>query len=322
MAWAEKIVGWLTITAVLVAWPALCGPTHAQSTHMRTVAMITWRGETDAEKGFMEGLDRGGQTLVIQPHHAAQSVDTLNRIIDDLQNRPVDLIYVFGTTATQIVLSRISATPVVFNVVSLPVATGIIDSWQQSGSNAVGVSNQVPVRQQLKAFFNTCAFSRLGIVFNPLEQNSLVQKAQVERLSKTFGFSLYPVPIAREVDIANKLSGLAGRVDAVYIPADSLIKSLGCKIVSHLNAQKIPSMSAVESMVPDDGVLLGLVPSYFELGLAAARKANRVLAGEAPGSIPSSTLDHFQFWVNMRTAEAIGIQIPLSTLIMADRIVR
>lgn len=72
-------------------------------------------------------------------------------------------------------------------------------------------------------------------------------------------------------------------------------------------------MSAVESMVPNDGILLGL---------AAARKANRVLAGEPPGNIPSTTLDHFQFWVNMRTAEIIGIQIRLSSLIVVDRIVR
>ncbi len=322
MTWVEKIKWGMLIALALPTLPIPGGTACAQSERVRTVAMITWRGETDAERGFMEGLDRGVHKIVIQPHHAAQSVDRLHGIIRALQERPVDLIYVFGTTATQRLLSRINTTPVVFNVVSLPVATSIVASWPRSGCNAVGVSNQVPVGQQLKAFLNTCEFDRLGIVYNPLEQNSLVQKKQVETLSRDFGFSLHPFPISGKADIENTLTGISGRVDAVYIPADSLIKSLGREIVSQLNAQHIPSMSAVESMVPDDGVLLGLVPSYRELGLAAAQKANRILAGESPGDIPSATLDHFQFWVNMRTAEAIGIQIPLSTLIMADRIVR
>lgn len=320
MAWVEKIAAWLFIGAIVLTGWGTASTASAQST--RTLAMITWRGQTEAERGFLDGLDRKTHTVSINTYHAAQSVENLYQIIRRIQKTPVDLIYVFGTTATQIVLSQVKITPVVFNVVSLPVTTGIIASWEKSGCNAVGVSNQVPVRQQLKAFINTCAFKRLGIIFNPLEQNSLALKGQVEHLGDMFGFSVHGFPIARQGDIRRKLTGLQGRVDAVYIPADSLIKSLGREIVSYLNAQKIPSMSAVESMVPDDGILLGLVPSYYELGLAAARKANRVLAGETPGSIPSATLDHFQFWVNMRTAETIGIQLPLSTLIMADRIVR
>lgn len=322
MTWSEKIVGWLLIGALVLAGAATAAPASTHSIKTWTLAMITWRGETDAERGFLDGLDRNAHAITIQTYHADQSTSNLRRIIKRIQSQPVDLIYVFGTTATQIVLSRVKTIPVVFNVVSLPKATGIIAAWDQSGNNAVGVSNQVPVRQQLKAFLNTCQFKRLGIIFNPGEQNSLVQKQQVEDLCQVFGLSLHAFPIAARADIQKKLSGLIGTVEAVYIPADSLIKSLGREIVSVLNAQKIPSMSAVESMVPDDGILLGLVPSYYELGLAAAQKANRVLAGETPGNIPSATLDHFQFWVNMRTAEQIGIQIPLSTLIMADRIVR
>ena len=320
MAWGEKIAVWLLVGAIVLAGWGYGATASAQST--RTLAMITWRGQTEAERGFLDGLDRKTHTVSIETYHAAQSIENLYQIIRRIQKNPVDLIYVFGTTATQIVLSQVKTIPVVFNVVSLPVATGIIASWEKSGRNAVGVSNQVPVRQQLKAFINTCAFKRLGIIFNPLEQNSLALKAQVEELCQVFGFSVHGFPIVRKTDIHRKLNDLRGRVDAVYIPADSLIKSLGREIGRQLNAQNIPSMSAVESMVPDDGILLGLVPSYYELGLAAAQKANRVLAGEPPGSIASATLDHFQFWVNMRTAETIGIQIPLSTLIMADRIVR
>jgi putative ABC transport system substrate-binding protein len=287
-----------------------------------TVAIITWRGETDAERGFVKGLTRYGEHIRFIRYYAAQDLKRLELIIEQIKIRQVQLIYVFGTTATQFLISRVKTIPVVFNVVSLPVATGIIKSWEKSGNNAVGVSNKVPIYNQLKAFKVTVDFKRLGIIFNPAEVNSIAQKDQVEELSKALNFSLYAYPVTGNTDIKKALMGLGRTVDAVYIPADSLVKSLGGKIIRIVNENKIPTMTAIESMVPDDRVLLGLVASYYDLGIVAAEKARRILAGESPGAIASTTLDHFQFWVNMKTAEKIGVQIPLSTLIMADKIVR
>lgn len=288
------------------------------------VAIITWRGETDAEKGFVKGLTQYRENVRFIRYYANQDLKRLEEIIDHIRNRPepVGLIYVFGTTATRRLISRVNDIPVVFNVVSLPVGTGIIHSWETSGNNSVGMSNLVPIEKQLKAFKVTVDFKRLGIIFNPAEQNSVAQKEQVEELAQELNYSLRAYPIVEKDDIKKTLTGLAQEVDAVYIPADSMIKSLGEDIVRVINNHKIPSMTAIESMVPEDGVLLGLVASYYDLGVAAAQKAGRILAGEAPDKIPSATLDHFQFWVNMKTARAIGVQIPLSTLIMADKIVR
>lgn len=311
---------WVFVAALNVS--PLEAETRSAARVVPKIAMITWRGETDAERGFEEGINRSRGPVNIVRYPADQDMSKLERIIAAINQDPVSLIYVFGTTATKFVLSRIETTPVVFNVVSLPVATGIIESWPRSGNNCVGMSNKVPVHHQLKAFQLTCAFKRLGIIFNPGEQNSLAQVQQLESLSHALGYRLHAYPITKKAEIAQALADVKKTVDAVYIPADSLIKSLGREIVGVLNENKIPSMTAVESMVSDDGVLLGLVPSYYDLGIAAAKKADRILAGQAPGAIASATLDHFQFWVNMRTAEKIGIQIPLSTLIMADRIVR
>ncbi|MDD5204660.1 MAG: ABC transporter substrate-binding protein [Desulfobacterales bacterium] len=286
-----------------------------------SVAMITWRGETDAEKGFVEGLDRNNHEISIVKYHANQSRPLLHAIIERIRERRVDLIYVFGTTATQIVLSRVKDTPVVFNIVSLPVATGIIADWENSGNNSTGASNQVPIRQQLKAFKKTVPFDTLGVIFNPLEQNSVLQKNLAKALGQEMRFRLTEFPIRSRADVKT-LSGLMDSVQAVYFPADSLIKSLGKEIMTTINGLRIPSMAAVQSMVPEEGVLLGLVPNYYDLGLLAAGKANQILGGKPPTRVPSSTLNHFQFWVNMKTAMSIGVQIPISTLVMADKIVR
>ena len=75
-------------------------------------------------------------------------------------------------------------------------------------------------------------------------------------------------------------------------------------------------------MVKKDSALIGLVPDYYQLGRLAASKAQRILRGEQPSAIPSSTLDHFNIIVNMNTARQIGINIPTSILVMADTTIR
>jgi len=295
---------------------------QAAAENRLTVAMITWRGETEAEQGFMDGLAKSPWQVSYLKFHANQDRARLYRMITQIRNASVDLIYVFGTTATQMVLSRIKDTPAVFNIVTRPVAAGIIAGWERSGNNATGASNQVPVHHQLKTLKKVINYTKLGVIYNPLEQNSIIQKNIVKSLESTLGFELKEYHVSRQSDVPKVIPHLQGAVDAVYLPADSMVKSLGKIIMAEINAFKIPSLSAVESMVINDGVLLGLVPNYYQLGRLAATKAIQIFMGKKPTEIPSSTLDYFHISVNLITAQKIGVQIPMSILVMASRIVR
>ena len=309
-------VVWPVLAAVLILWPALlwAGP--------YSVAMITWRGETAAEKGFIDELDAGPHEITLTKYHADQDPQRLQAIISAIQKTQTDIIYVFGTTATKTVLARVKQTPVIFNIVSRPVGSGIISSWESSGNNATGASNKVAVINQLRTLKQVVDFRRLGIIFNPKEQNSLIQRNTVKRLENTLNFTLVQYKISNKADIPNRLRLLPEEVDAVFLPADSMIKFLGTGIMEIVNRHGIPSLSTVGSMVPEDGVLLGFVPKYYELGRLAARKAILILGGTHPSDIPSSVIDYYNISVNMNTARKIGVQIPLSLLVMANQIVR
>ncbi len=296
-----------------------CGMAQAQA---HRVAMITWRGETPAEKGFMDELNACPLTVAITVYHAGQDIEKLQDIITVIEKQPVDLIYVFGTTASKTVLSRIKTTPVVFNIVSRPVDSGIIAGWESSKNNATGASNKVSAVNSLKTLKKVINFKRLGIIYNPKEQNSVIQSQTVKGLQAQLGFLLKEFRISCQADIPHVLPGLEGQVDAVFMPSDSMIKSIGKNIMEQVNAYGIPSISSVGSMVPEDGVLLGFVPKYYELGRIAAQKAVRILNGAHPSDIPSSMLDHTHICVNMKTARQIHVQIPMSILVMAGQIVR
>jgi len=286
------------------------------------IAMITWRGETIAEKGFIDELNNSAHDIALTKYNAGQDDFRLQKIITQIQNNPVDIIYVFGTTATKAVLLRIKDTPVVFNIVSRPVGSGIIASWESSKNNATGASNKVSAINQLKTLKKVINYKKLGIIYNPKEQNSIIHGNNVKRLENLLHFSLKEYRISREQDILKILPQIKDKVDAVFLPADSMIKFLGKKIMEVVNGYKIPSLSSVGSMVPEDGVLLGFVPKYYELGRIAARKAILILNGRKPSDIPSSVLDHYHISVNMKTARKINIQIPMSVLVMANQIVR
>ncbi|MFV0439230.1 MAG: ABC transporter substrate-binding protein [Desulfopila sp.] len=287
-----------------------------------TVAMLTWRGDTQAESGFVEGLNESGYTIRFVKYPVNLDFVRLQAAISSLQREPVDLIYVFGTTASKHVLAEVKNTPVVFNIVTRPIEAGIIGGWESSGNNATGVSSMVPIRHQLETLRKILHFSRLGIVYNPLEQNSIIQRDITAELAAEMHFSLREFKLSAQADITQLLRNVGARVDAVFLPSDSMVKTLGREIMTILNAQHIPTLSAIEDIVEKDAALIGLVPDYYQLGRLAARKAQRILEGERPSAIPSSTLDHFHIIVNMKTAKQIGINIPTSILVMADQTIR
>ncbi len=92
--------------------------------------------------------------------------------------------------------------------------------------------------------------------------------------------------------------------------------------MEHINSYQIPSLSSVGSKVLEDGVLMGFVPKYYELGKIAAKKTVLILHGQNPCDIPSSVIDHYDISVNMKTAKKIDIQIPMSILVIANQIIR
>jgi putative ABC transport system substrate-binding protein len=311
---------------LIVVWPCFCGAcsllTAAAAGQPRTVAIITWRGDTPAELGFMEGLNSYGYDLRFIRYPANQEIKRLDAAIASLKKDRVDLIYIFGTTATKRVLQEIKETPVVFNIVTRPVESGIIASWDSSGNNATGVSSMVPIIHQLETLRKVIRFSTLGIIYNPLEQNSVIQRDIAKQLETLLDFTLYEFKITAGTDIPQILGRINTGVDAVYLPSDSMVKILGNDIMTVVNSLKIPSLSAMEDMVVKDSALMGLVPDYYQLGRLAAAKANLIIQGKHPSQIPTSTLDHFNIILNMNTAKQIGINIPTSILIMADRIIR
>ena len=119
------------------------------------IAMIVWRGETRAEKGFKDGLKELGFTVKYRIFDASQDTKKLGEILSKLKPKfnEFDYIYTFGTTVsrrTRVILK--DQVPQIFNVVTDPVGAGIVQSVKSSGGNISGMSGAIPISIFLALF--------------------------------------------------------------------------------------------------------------------------------------------------------------------------
>jgi len=281
------------------------------------IAMVLWRGETDGEKGFREGLKELGYTVQYTVMNANQDRAELGRLLrEDLKPKleTFDYVYVFGTTATLATKTIVQdKVPVIFNIVADPVGAGIVKSVEVSGGNIAGVTNEIPLALQLSTALKIVPVKRLGVFFNPREKNSMLIRDKIAEVAAPLKIEVVDLrsPPAQDM-LQENLQKLRDRsivVDAVYLPADSFIVSNAKLIGTELRAAKVKSIAAIETYV-DNGALMGVVPDYQELGKLAAGIVHRHQGGQRLQEMAVFADREPELKINGVTSRALGVTIP------------
>ncbi|MCP3873595.1 MAG: hypothetical protein GY699_10635 [Desulfobacteraceae bacterium] len=288
------------------------------------IAMILWRGETKAEHGFKDGLRDLGYPVQYRIEDAGQDRKEVARVLKQLTPKfeTFHYIYTFGTTVsrtTRIILNN--SVPQIFNVVTDPVAAGIVNSIESSGGNISGVSDSIPVAEQIKRVLGLINFKKIGIIFNPREKNSMIIRNEVYNTARVFNFEVIDLrsPPANKM-LQNNLQKLIDKsiqVDAVYLPADSFIVSNAELIASYLRRAKIISIGATKEYI-EHGVLMGFVVNYYQLGKAAAKIVDRHQKGEMLQTIPIEEGKNPYLVINKTTCDLLNI--PISDAVLKEAI--
>lgn len=274
------------------------------------VAVLTWRGPTDSEKGFKDELARLGYHPAFIEADCGQDPERLAANLRRLAREAPDLVYTFGTTVTLAAMQVIKDRPIVFSLVSNPDKTGIMQSLEGSGRNVAGATHAVSESSLLNLLLEILPAKIVGVIFNPAEKNSLVAVARLRGLAGKAGVRLVEQQLLPGGDPRAAAESLIRQgIDAAILPTDSLIVSHGREIVGLLNAGRIPTVAALEPYVAEHGALIGLVGRYEDAGREAARVADRILRGEDPAGIPLAYVRPVHI-VNLRTAKALGLSIP------------
>jgi len=311
-----KRMAWRSIVLVLLTLLTPGDALFAKNKSLK-IAMLLWRGETKAEQGLKDGLKDLGYSVEYTIMNARQDRKELRRILNNEiapKINDLDYIYTFGTTVSNMTKIFIhDRVPQLFNIVFAPVEAGIVRSMEKPGGNISGATNVVPTSVRIEAALKIIQFRRLGLLFNPREENTMIQRQEVYDVSKKFHFEVVDLRSPPVLDMLQQnLKQLIDKtvvVDAVYLPNDSFLISKAKLIGAQLRVARVKSIGSIRDFI-DNGVLIGHVVDYYRLGRAVATIVDRHQKGESLGEIPVYRVLDPTLMINRTTSEILNFSIP------------
>lgn len=300
------------------------------------ILMITFRGQTDAERGFRSYLANAGIKADIMERDCGSDVAAVAAILDEAVSFKPDLIYTWGTPVTLAVTGTfdapkthaLAAVPVVFVLVSAPVRSKIVQSLADQGRNVTGAIHVVPTDVQMRAMQSYKPFKKIGVLYTSTEQNSKVIVSEVFDFAKKAGIEVIERTFARDSagkPLADGVESLIAEIkregaEWLYLLPDTFLGSLYKRVSPAALENKLATFGAAELAVRSGGALVGLVSRYLSVGQLAGAKAFDILVGGKQASaIPIETLKRFSLIVNMGTAKALGgVYPPIDMLNYAE----
>jgi putative tryptophan/tyrosine transport system substrate-binding protein len=268
-----------------------------------------------------------GTTLRMMPFRSAAEIesgfDTVERDrIDGLVVLP-DTLVTHNTPPPLAAKQATSVIPIVFATAGDPVGTGIVASLARPGGNVTGLSSQSPdaagkrlelLRQLVPGLRRLAVLSDIG---NPFTER---EKGEVQRAARTLGLELATADIRRAEDIDSAFQGLQLHAQALYVPAVPLFFANRARITNLAPAVRLPTMHLVREYV-EAGGLMCYGPNWPDMWRQAADLVDKILRGAKPADIPVQQPTKFDLVVNLRTAKALGLNIPDKLLALADEVI-
>lgn len=270
-----------------------------------------------AEFGYIEG-----KNITYIQDRSLHGRGKLDDAIDDLIARKIDLLFTLTTPATKRAIQGVDSkeVPIVFAPVIYPVKSGIVDSLPHPHKNFTGVKIGGSSAKALEWLLTAAPSVKTVLV--PVADNDEAATYSLEDLQQAatkLGIALV-VPNVRTVnDLATKLAAPPPEVDALWLLNSNFLVPNIKLFVDAAIRHRLPLASATSQY--QAGVMISYAQRLERTGQQAGRLAHKILQGVSPEDLPVETADFF-LGLNLRTANAAGVQIPDAMLRQAQDIVR
>jgi putative ABC transport system substrate-binding protein len=324
----RRFLAGLAGTAALAA---LGSAALAQPQASRRIYAVTWRGRTLVEQGFTDFLGKSGLPVNFTWRDAGQSAERIAGFAREIRETKPDLVYTWGTPPTLAIAGphdrvdparHVTGIPIVFALVAAPVGAKLVPSLKGQGRDVTGVYHVAAIASQVEAIRAYRKFSKVGVLYNAAEPNSVSTAAELRELAVAQRFEVIEQSFDRGADgrpvpsgIEEKVAALkAAGADWLYLGPDTYLFSQVDRIAAAAMAAKLPTFSATEAVLTARApILTGLVSSYYTIGQFAGFKALQILSqGIRARDIPIETLTRYSFIVRMEVAKALGVLPPVS----------
>jgi putative tryptophan/tyrosine transport system substrate-binding protein len=319
----------ITLLSGAAAWPVavraqqpvtpVIGYLHSGSSAPYAHLVAAFR-QSLKEAGYVEG-----ENVAIEYHWAEGRYERLPALAAELVGRHVALIVAQGGDPSVSAAKSATATiPIVFTSSSDPVKLGLVASLNRPGGNATGFwlytsllgTKRLELMRQLLP-----ANTSIAVLVNPDNPNADIDTAELQGAARTLGQSISFVKARSEAEIDAVFATFGERrVSALLVNTDPFFLAQHAQFVALAARNGIIAIYAQREFVAGGGLISygpNLADGYRQVGIYAGR----ILKGEKPADLPVVQPTKFEISINLKTAKALGLELPASVLALADKVI-
>jgi putative ABC transport system substrate-binding protein len=265
-----------------------------------------------------------GQNVVLEFRSADGKLDRLPGLMAEMIQAGMDVIVVSGTEATQAAQKATRTVPIVMSNTGDPVGAGVVASLARPGGNITGLSlfaTELSAKrlELLKEILPGLA--RVGVLWNPNNASVSLKFKETAAAARVLGLQLQSLEARQAGDLEGQFQAAArARADALVTADDQFLSSQRTVIADLAVRHRLPVMSEFREFA-EAGGLCSYGPSLNDLARRAATYVDRILKGARPEDLPVEQPTKFELFVNLRTARALGLTVPPSVLLRADKVI-
>jgi putative ABC transport system substrate-binding protein len=311
-----------------VAWPLIA---RAQQPPMPVIGFL---GSTSADPvayliaAFRQGLSEAGyvegRNVAIEYRWAEGQYDRLPAMVSELLQRYVAVIVALGTPSALAAKTETTMIPIVFGVSEDPVKLGLVASVARPGGNATGVSyllSELGAKQLGLLRELVPAARHFGLLVNPNNENAEAIISDLKAAAATIGVEIDVVRATDSHGIEEAFVALIrDKVHVLVVGTDPFFYNRRVQLATLATRYALPTIYNVRAYAEAGGLMsygTSLTEAYRQMGVYTAR----ILKGDKPIDLPVVQSTKFDFVINLRTAQALGLTIPPMLLARADEVI-
>jgi putative ABC transport system substrate-binding protein len=270
------------------------------------------------ELGHVEGNDF---TMVYR--HADGTLERLPGLAVELVGLNVDVIVAAGLPAARAAKQATATIPIVMTGGD-PVRAGLVASLARPGGNVTGLSDgTVNISMKRLEMLKEISprITRVAIVWNPANPTNPLQVKDTEEAARLMKLTVHAVQVKGLDDFARAFTAIRkGGAGGLLVPGDPMFNAQTKQITDFAAKNRLPAIF-ISSLAPKNGGLMSYGTNFEELSRRVATFVDKVLKGVKPADIPVEEPMRLELIINLKTAKALGIKIPNSILVRADKVI-
>lgn len=317
----------ITLLGGTAAWPLAA---RAQRPAMPVIGFLRSAPLADATHlvtAFRQGLKEAafieGQNVTVEYRSGENDRDRLAAVVTELVRWPVAVIVGNGPSALA-AKAETTTVPIVFASGSDPVRVGLVTGLNRPGGNVTGVvffaAMLGPKRLELLRQLVPKA-TTIAMLVNPNSPETEAERRDVQAAALAIGQQLIILDVSNDSDFETAFETFVQRgAGALFVGTGGFLNSYRERLVALAARHRLPASYSVREFVAAGGLMTygpSITDAYRQVGIYAGR----ILKGEKPADLPVMRSTKFNFVINLKTAKALGIEVPANLLFTADEVI-